>query len=99
MYWQGLSKPFSHLVSLEIAAFLPQREIACTDDPCSSFSTHCIQYKSTSLHPYFSSPWMRADLSRNPGQTKHSQPEEDAINTPAVCLQAAVPQRTGHFGK
>lgn len=90
---------FSHLVSLEIAAFLLQCEIACTDDPASSFSPHCIQYKSISLHPYSSPPWTQADLSRNPGQTRHNQPEEDAINAPTVCLPAAVPQRTGHFGK
>lgn len=96
---RGSASLFSHLVSLEIAAFLLQCEIACSDDLCSSFSPRCIQYKSISLHPYFNPPWTRADLSRNPGQTNQNQPEEDSINAPAVCLQAAVPQRTGHFGK
>lgn len=46
---RGSASLFSHLVSLEIAAFLLQCEIACTDDPCSSFSPHCVQYTSISL--------------------------------------------------
>ncbi|GAB0176894.1 hypothetical protein GRJ2_000154600 [Grus japonensis] len=43
--------------------------------------------------------WTQADLSRTPGQTKHNQPEEDAISAPDVSLHAVVAQRTGHFGK
>lgn len=54
---------FSCLVSLEIAVFLWQYEIACTDDPCSSLSPNCVQYNYMSLHPCFSLPWTQADLS------------------------------------
>lgn len=86
MDWQGLSKPFSHLVSWEVEAFLLQHGIACTDCPCSSLSPHCSQCKSIPLHPYFSPPWTQSDLSRNSGQTKHNQPEEDAILL-AACKQ------------
>lgn len=70
---RGSESLFPHLVSLEIAAFLLQCEIAYTDDLCSSFSPHCIWFKFISFYAYFSPPWTGADLSRNSGQTMVSQ--------------------------
>lgn len=79
---RGSASLFSHLVSLEIAAFLLQCEIACTDDPCSSFSPHCVQYTSISLHIL-----VLLGPGRNPGQTKQNQTEEDAFDAPAAYKQ------------